>query len=751
MRGRAQGKVQNVLKKVALGLLALALLALPSAARWLYYYDGGYQPQPVPRPDLSSVEAPLPEAGAFADEYSALAPGTILVDLAHDNRVQMAELRVLQARLAARNQRLRPLVAAADLSTELRHARALIIVSPGADWTSTEIEQVARFVAKGGRLLLVTDPSRFEVLYDEWDYYVGLEPDVVHLNDLAARFGLVFQDDYLYNTSDNEGNYRHIKLRQFAEDPLVEGLDQLVFYATHSIVTEEEPLIATDDGTRSSASEWGGPRNVAVLTTDRSVLGLGDLTFITEPYNAVYDNDHFLANIADWLSGAPRRYALEDFPFFFQDEVDLVYVGEPLLDGQLLEGGSAFQRFFADQAIRLAVRDQEDPDRDTILLGLYQQAGEVEPYLTLAGVTLWLTPTDEIEAQEDVDREASLPAATPTLPLTQPLATTAPTTPTVELEAPAPLRQRVEIGSLGQMVITGTSLVLLQDNGQRHLLVVLADEEAGLDSALTRLMEASLEECLFNVAETSTLALCPYGDASAEGGWQEPQPQPTEQAPLPTEEPLQPPAEPQASILILSLDSGQGEYDDLTSAAEYRTILEESYDVVVWSTGENGTPDPNQMLDYDLVIWTAGDHRDAFDDQTSDLLFDLMLEGMPTVMSGAFIGDSTSQAVQRDIQVYDNTHPLAWGFEADEVIPFLTAPSGDEYEIDVLEDFRQGEDTIVFVRGPESEASGVASLAVIADEVGGLRLVFVGFPLYLLPDEPRARLVLDMVSWLLRP
>ena len=109
------------------------------------------------------------------------------------------------------------------------------------------------------------------------------------------------------------------------------------------------------------------------------------------------------------------------------------------------------------------------------------------------------------------------------------------------------------------------------------------------------------------------------------------------------------------------------------------------------------------------------------------------------------------QAVQRDIQVYDNTHPLASGFEPEAVIPFVTSPSGSEYEIDVLEGSSEDEETVVFVRGPESESSGVASLVVLEEEASGLRLVFIGFPLYLLPEETRARLVEDAASWLLSP
>ena len=748
-----------MLKKVALGFLAIALLVLPSMGRWLYFYEGSYEPGRVPRPDLASIEAPLPQAGTFDDDYTASAPGTILVDLAHDNRVQMSELSVLQARLTARNQRLQPVSAASDLPARLRSARALVIISPGKDWTSDEIEQVADFVAKGGRLLMVTDPSRFGYLYDEWDNFVGLDHDVVHLNDLAARFGLVFEDDYLYNTAENEGNYRNIRLREFVADPIVAGIEQLVFYASHSIITEQEPLVATDGETRSSASEWNGPRTVAVLAADRSVLALGDLTFITEPYNTVYDNDLFLANVADWLAGGQRRYELDDFPFFFRDEVDLVYAGDPLLDGKLLEGGSALQVFFAEQAISLSIRQEEDTGRDTILMGLYDQAQGVEPYLDTADVTLLITPTAEIEPGGEGEEKAPLATATPSLPLTQPLTATTTITPTAEpgpeVEAPAPPKDRVKIGSLGEMVITGTLLLVLETDAQRQVLVVLADREEGLDQAIKRLTEGNLEGCLFHEGEPSMMALCPYGEASTDGGWQEPKPRPTEPPPEPTAAPTEAVPEPEpgpgGTILILSLDEGQGVYDDMTSAADYEAILAERYDVVVWSTGEDGMPAVDELLDYDLVIWTSGDHKEAFGEESSNLLFALVLENIPVVVSGAYIEDSGSLAVQRDIQVHDSTHPVAQGFEAGEVISFVTAPSGSEYEIDVLADLQEDEDTIIFVRGPESEADGTASVALIEDEFSGMRLVFIGFPLYLLPEAPRARLVLNTVTWLLSP
>jgi hypothetical protein len=82
-----------------------------------------------------------------------------------------------------------------------------------------------------------------------------------------------------------------------------------------------------------------------------------------------------------------------------------------------------------------------------------------------------------------------------------------------------------------------------------------------------------------------------------------------------------------------------------------------------------------------------------------------MLEEIPVLVSGAYIGSAEEQAVQRDIQVRDASHPLAQGFAPDEVISFVAAPSGTEYEMDVLSDLDDGDTDVVFVRGPESEGA----------------------------------------------
>jgi hypothetical protein len=773
-----------VWKKLLIAILALILLLLPLGIRWLHFYDGRYEPAEVARPDLAAIRAPTLEIESFVDRYAASPAGTILVDLAHDNRFEMADLSTLQARLTARGQRLEAVETTEELEHQLRYAKALIVISPGTDWAPAEIEQVQEFVDKGGRLLLVTDPTRYAVEYDEEDFPI-LDEDVPHINGLSAQFGFLFQADYLYNTTDSAGNFRNIKLTDFIDHSLTEGLDQVAFYAAHSINTDEPPLISTGGETRSSTSERAEALAVAVLAADGAVLALGDLTFMAEPYNATFDNDRFIANIADFLSGVQRQYQLADFPFFFDPQVDLVYAGAPLLDSDLLQGGSALQTLFADEGKELTVQETENEAIDTLFFGLYQEAEAVEPYLATANVSLLITPTETVDAGQRAYEEAEpeispTPFPTVTTPLTPTTDVTSALTITVvppagvsqqpEITATASIspsvKQRIQIQSVGDMVLTGTLLLLLQTDGERQVMVVLADTEEGLKNAVQRLKEGDLTGCLLRKVEappSTVLALCPTGEVlegDGAGGWQEPEvePAPPSVSPpvtetiepiTPTVSPTETTSEPGANILVIALDRGEGRYDSMTSAESYATALEGQHDVTVWSQAQDGPLDSLEFPSYDLMIWTAGDFEDAFGTEENELLFSAMVEGMPVIMSGAYIGDAETQAVQRDIQVKDATHPIAKGFQTGEVIGFVAAPSGRDYEVDLMDEETSKDGVIVLVRGPDSEETGEAAAFAFEDAMAGVQVVFIGFPLYLLPEEARVQLVLNTVDWML--
>jgi hypothetical protein len=713
-----------MLRKALAVVGVLVLLAVPLVGRWLYYYQGRYQSSQVPHPDLASVEAPTPELPTFVDQPSSptAAAGAIVVDLVHDNRFSMAELNVLQSRLAARGRQLEPVAAAEELAGRLRYAQALVIISPGTSLTADEMQLIGTFVDKGGRLLLVADPTRYGVLLDDYGNYVGMDSDATHLNDLAAQFGLIVQSDYLYNTVENEGNYRNIRLTQMADQALTAGLKQVVFYAAHSLISEQPALIAASGDTRSSSSARAGDLPVAALVADGAVLALGDLTFMTEPYNAVYDNDRLVSNIADFLSGAERRYDLADFPFFFRDEVDLVYAGDPALDSDLIRGGSSLQALFADWGKTLTVREIEDQDRDTLFFGLYREAGEVEPYLAAAGMTLTLTSTQTITSEL--------------------LGITVDITPGDEVTATA------EVEPLGQVVLSGTATLLLQRAGERHTLVVLATTEAGLANAVERLGKGDLAGCVLQESDappSTVLALCPTGEVAAgkgSGGWAVPT-----SAPIIT--PTIQPVGSKEQIVIVALDDTEGRYDSQTSADDYVAILHKDYEVSVWSEAEKGLPSIDLLGDCALVIWTCGDFAKPFGEAESALLSALMFKEIPMIASGAYLDDEASQAVQRDVRIEDAGHPVTKGFAKDQVIAFVSAPSDQEYAVNLLQEGAVEDANVLLSRGPASESPGAPSVLVLQEDFSGLKLLYIGFPLYLLPEEAKTRLVLNAVTWML--
>ena len=427
------------------------------------------------------------------------------------------------------------------------------------------------------------------------------------------------------------------------------------------------------------------------------------------------------------------------------------------MDSDLVQESSALQVRLAEVGKTLTVRDEEDGASDTLYLGLYEQAVEIEPYLAAAQVTLVFTPTLAIEdddSGESLDTSASITA------------TLQPTT-TESLnggaESPKTDRNRIVVESLGEMSPATTSLLLLQSEGSRQIMVALADSETGLKNTLARLATNDLAGCVLHEVETtvtSLLALCPSGELAEEGeegGWQEPE---TEPIPAPPEEagseaepePEEVPEESMGTIVIVSLDAGVGRYDNMTSVQDYADILlQESYEVIIWSLAEDGLPSLDDLAIFDLSIWTMGDYEEGLDIEASDLLFNLMFEGVPVILSGAYVNDSSTELVQRDIQVSDASHPLARGFEAGDIVEFVMSPSGSEYEISVLDDWTEEDGDIVFVRGPSSEASGVPSIVAIEDDFGDFRLAYISLPIYLLPQGPKEQLVTNAVSWLLAP
>ena len=308
--------VKSILIRIGIVLIGVLVVVV---GRGLFFYSGFYTAPPGVMPSYESVVVPPIAGSEFSDEYKER-EGIILFDLAHDNAFDKEELNVLMLRLVSRGMTIKFLSAEDDLERELLGKEeaedeeeepadeeenleeeapskeksleeeievpvAFVVVCPRLEFSREEGEAVVEFLDNGGRLLLIADPTRHG-----------------KMNSLSINLGLIFEPDYLYNMKENEINYRNIFVSEFEDNSVTEGLAKIALYAAGSISSADSGIAFVDQNTFSSVVETRNKLSPMALSREAKVLAIYDLTFMTEPYNGVLDNNQLLTNIADWLA-----------------------------------------------------------------------------------------------------------------------------------------------------------------------------------------------------------------------------------------------------------------------------------------------------------------------------------------------------------------------------------------------------------------------------------------------------------------
>ena len=278
-------------------IFMVLIVCIVVGAQTLFFYRGIYSAPPMNVYDVGDIQVPLHLPAEFIDVHGT-GTGTVLIDSSHDNSFRPAELNLLAYRIISRGYSIEYSEGNASLEERLADASSYVVISPATAFSSEEVEQIKNFVDDGGRLMLIDDPTR-PVQGSKRPYGSGPTAED-KMNTLSTEFGIVYRDDYLYNLKDNGGNFRYIYLTDFENNSITKKLNKIVFYTACSISPPEKGMIFTDENTYSSAREVPG-RYSPVVLTDSNVLAIGDLTFLTEPYN-VLDNNQLISNIADFLT-----------------------------------------------------------------------------------------------------------------------------------------------------------------------------------------------------------------------------------------------------------------------------------------------------------------------------------------------------------------------------------------------------------------------------------------------------------------
>jgi hypothetical protein len=369
-------------------ILALGAFILPFVLRSLWFYQGIYRVQePISTPDYANIELPIPPTG-----NETIIPGdlsaegkTILFDLAHSNQFNIGELEEFIAGLRDSGAGIEFVQGSfggdePTLAERFKYADAYVVIAPQAGFSNPSVQEIARFVERGGRILVISDPTR-SISFSTSDSYRSNE-DVVASNSLLAAFDIVFSEDYVYNLIHNEGNYRNVIFQDFSEDDLTVDLNSVAFYGSRSISSlTGKPLIMGDEQTLSSRTDTGGDLSVAVRSPDGNVLAIGDLTFLTNPYDQVADNSQFIHNIAQFLLEGERQRDLTDFPFVFTQPISILITDTFSLAAETIQTISKSHRALSALGYSISYSSEDPPNSDLIILSPFEVDDAILPYL----------------------------------------------------------------------------------------------------------------------------------------------------------------------------------------------------------------------------------------------------------------------------------------------------------------------------------------------------------------------------------
>ena len=364
-------------------LLALALLPIFAvatfAAGYFFFYQGSYDPPPSVHIPLEQITSPaVAPVAATASSVTQVQEGLVLVDGLHLNSFTESEISTLISMVANRGYDVEVIDTSSTvegqtrlqmLEQRLRRATSFAVMLPRTPYSEEEIDLVQRFVDKGGKLLLVSDPTR---------------PN--RINALAKRFGVEFQPDYLYNTVEYDLNFRHIFVRDFQPAPLTSGLDTIVLYVAGSIRSSGPGIGVSDTNTKSSLGEAAKSFYPIALGSTSNVLAVADFTFVVPPYNSLLSNQQLLSNVADYLTDSQREFDLADFPHFYESSLDNsidIVLGQP----SIWNIGLEMRTGLSDYGLSSRISGEEDLSRSTVFLGLYEDSRAVSQYLQAAGIS----------------------------------------------------------------------------------------------------------------------------------------------------------------------------------------------------------------------------------------------------------------------------------------------------------------------------------------------------------------------------
>lgn len=461
-------------------LIALVCLVIPVLARLLWFYQGFYLPRTSSQaPEFEKFLIPQPTLSTqVAQEFvKNTQRRNVLVDFSHANRFSLSEIDPLTNIILQMGANIQIDYDGKDFINKLQDANAYIVIAPTTKFSKENIQAISDFVDRGGRLLIIADPTR---TYQ--NYYFDLEDSVLIANQIIDPFDIAFKTDYLYSITHNEGNYRNIYALPVGENQILAGISNIVFYGAHPMAGSYIPLLQGDETTLSSGTDQGGAFFIAGLSLKGNVLVLGDMGFMVTPYNQVVDNYRLVLNIANYLAGTARTRSLADFPNLFSRDVNILQTVGFSIDKTIVAELSSLQSFLKSKGLNVTITSKIEDNKDLLVLGTYPPSNTIDNILGAVGIHFKITEANSLES-------AFLTEA----------GTQAPSHSKLEIILK---NDNYLIPGIGVIPASGFNFVLYGQTVEQNILVLLAESPKNVIELLKLFNKGSLKDCMLqpNVA-----------------------------------------------------------------------------------------------------------------------------------------------------------------------------------------------------------------------------------------------------------
>jgi hypothetical protein len=499
-----------------LWILALACLLLPGLLTYFWFYTGSPHTSSPSMPDYSSIDFPRPN---LSTEIPIAQPPektkvNILFDLQHQNQYSISEIDPLVRFIESYGGSILTTSEQVLPETSLKSADVYVCIAPLLRFTPQEITEIRDFVRRGGKLVVFTDPTRNAMMtMPVGDSGGAAAPNTVMSGTDAANlllepFDISFTDDYLYNLTENEGNFRNVIINDLANDDLTAGVKQLVVYGGHSVHSSGSHLAKTGHNTLSSNSDLNETYSLADLVKYGSghVLAVGDLSLITTQFAQSSDNQVFTQNLAKFLTSAPREKTLVDFPAIFTGPVTLQPAGKIAVDGELVSAASNLEKYLQIPDGGFSISKKSDGSTDLILLSTFESSDANKDILDELKINL--SPEVEEVVQETSTPEPDITRSSKAAPEMQGEEPKLNATPTAVDDEPESGPGIIEAPYFNQIKTADLGLVALSHSDGKNTLVIMASSPKKVQTFIRNLAISGLTGCIVH----ADLAACKVTD-----------------------------------------------------------------------------------------------------------------------------------------------------------------------------------------------------------------------------------------------